>query len=84
MRLGFLFSRSLVALGLSLGVAGCGALCNTDNACATTGMPGSIQICDGSDFKSCGDSNRGQTVLCPKIAERAICSPNGWTVEPIQ
>jgi|GEM_PF-2735241 len=81
MRFGLLITVFITVFVSLFAVAGCGALCNSDNACATTGMPGETQICDGSSFRSCDDGNRGQTVSCPKVSERAVCSPHGWTIE---
>ncbi len=71
----------LLALSATLLGVGCGALCNTDNACAVTGMAPDTQVCDGSNFVSCDDSNRGKVVSCPLSNRRATCSPNGWTFD---
>ncbi len=68
----------MVALGLSL-AAGCGPRCDQSSLCAVVGTGDNIQICDGNDYKSCGDNNRGQTIPCVHQQQVAECSPTGWT-----
>jgi hypothetical protein len=61
---------------------GCGGVCGHSNACAVEGQPPDLKICDGSDYRSCGDGNRGQAVSCVHGAQQAVCTLEGWTFQP--
>jgi hypothetical protein len=60
-------------------LSGCGSVCDTENACAVTGVAPGIQVCDGNSFVTCDETARGATVLCPRLGQRAICTTDGWT-----
>jgi hypothetical protein len=63
---------------------GCGPLCDPGHRCAVAAGqagPAAITVCDGSDFRACGDGNRGATITCGTMERRAICTPSGWTFE---
>jgi hypothetical protein len=71
--------RSLVSILLF--AAACGPLCDRSSKCALTGHGSDVQLCDGSDFRSCGDGNRGQVVTCDKSPQEAVCAPSGWAFQ---
>jgi hypothetical protein len=77
--LGYAIRVALVAT--TLAAAGCGSICNGQNVCAVTGSGDDIQVCDGGDFRGCGDGNRGQVIQCAQDFRRAVCTTNGWTFE---
>jgi len=69
------------ALALAVGLGACGSICNGQNVCAVTGAGDDVQVCDGGDFRPCGDGNRGQTLVCSRDFKRAVCTSKGWTFE---
>jgi hypothetical protein len=75
-----------VSLGLVLLVTlagfGCTPPCNHDAICSIHGTPPNTTVCDGSDYKGCGDGNRGQVIGCVHTNEQAVCTVDGWTFEP--
>jgi hypothetical protein len=72
---------SVRALFLLILVAGCGPACDSSNVCAVTGHPPDVQLCDGNDYRSCSDGNRGQVVSCVHTSKQAVCSPDGWAFQ---
>ena len=70
--------RPFLLIGLLLG---CGPVCDSSNKCAVSGHPPDVRVCDGSDFRSCGDGNRGQQVGCTNSPKQAVCTPDGWAFE---
>ena len=73
---------TLVLAAAAACAAGCGPSCNNSSLCAVVGTGADIQVCDGSDYRSCNDSNRGQQVPCVHKPEIAICTTSGWTFVP--
>jgi hypothetical protein len=71
----------LLLAASAIALAGCGSICNAQNLCAVTGSGDDVQVCDGGDFRACGDGNRGQVINCPRDFKRAVCTTNGWTFE---
>jgi hypothetical protein len=59
--------------------AACGPRCDHSSVCAVVGAGTAEQVCDGSDYRSCGDSNRGQMIPCVHTPQTAECTPTGWT-----
>jgi len=62
--------------------AGCGPACNASSVCSVTGMGADEQVCDGSNFVTCDDGDRGKTIACMQRAEVAVCTPSGWAFQP--
>ena len=75
------WALSLVVFAVAL-AAGCGPNCNQASVCAVIGTGADIRVCDGGDYRDCGNGNRGQTVSCSQRAEVAICTTTGWTFVP--
>jgi hypothetical protein len=73
---------TLVLAAATLAVAGCGPQCNSSSVCAVVGSGSDIQVCDGSDYRSCNDGNRGEQVPCVHRPEIALCTTTGWTFVP--
>ena len=71
----------LFSLGLalvSLTAAGCGQPCDADHTCD---LDGDGKICDGHDFVTCADANRGKRIECGRTPRAAVCSPSGWAYD---
>jgi hypothetical protein len=66
---------------LLLLVPACGPPCDNANRCAVSGHPPDVRVCDGEEYRQCGDGNRGQVVSCVSSPKEAICTPGGWTFE---
>jgi hypothetical protein len=65
-------------LFLTLAAAGCTQPCDKDHICD---IDSDGQLCDGSDYRKCDDSDRNATVGCMTSPRVAICTPDGWTFQ---
>ena len=74
----FLFS--LIGLA-GLAQAGCGPHCDRAHVCAVDGRPPNVEVCDGDEFRTCGNGNRGAQIDCGEAPRRAVCTLDGWTFE---
>ena len=76
------FLSTIAALALVAAAFGCTPPCNSAAVCAVNGQNENATVCDGKDYVSCTDKNRGQVISCVHQPEHAVCTPQGWTFEP--
>lgn len=70
---------TFVFAALATLAAACASPCNKGGTCAVEGQGNDLTVCDGSDWQSCGDADRGKIIYCGKGAMAAECTTNGWT-----
>ena len=82
MRTLFVRLSSMLLLTASGMLAACGPPCNQARRCAVDGEAGQpLEICNGDDFVTCEDGNRGAVVFCENQSRKVVCGPGGWSFE---
>lgn len=64
-------------LGMATLDLGCSPVCNPERACI---IDEARLVCDGSQYRRCDETNRGLRITCSQ-RRRAVCTPDGWTIE---
>lgn len=77
-----LLARTLTTLLLPAALAACGPPCNQDHRCAVDGVAGQpLAVCNGDEYITCDEGNRGATIFCVSQPRKAICGAGGWAFE---
>ena len=72
---------AIFSFGMALALTslvGCGQPCDSEHLCD---VDSDAKVCDGKNFSSCGDSNRGERIECVRTPRAAVCTPTGWTYD---
>jgi hypothetical protein len=72
----------LAALICCSALLGCDSPCRKGGECSVVGMGREARVCDGDNYRECGDKNRGQVIGCVARPQEAVCTIDGWAFQP--